>query len=68
VVRQEGTVPLVCGKPKLARNLEAVPAGAACWIVGTAGRSEQLIYQVESQGRSCIVMGLKGSGMRRPFT
>lgn len=35
------------------------------WITGTAGESEQSIYQANLTGATAIVMGAEGKGMRR---
>ncbi|MCX4027610.1 23S rRNA (guanosine(2251)-2'-O)-methyltransferase RlmB [Endozoicomonas sp. SM1973] len=48
----------------LARTLKLVQE-LGIWIVGTAGESEQTVYDVELSGAIALVMGAEGKGMRR---
>jgi 23S rRNA (guanosine2251-2'-O)-methyltransferase len=38
---------------------------AGVWIVGTAGETDTLIYEMDLQGPLALVMGAEGKGMRR---
>lgn len=57
------TVPLVA-VTNLSRTLKQLQQ-RGLWVVGTAGESEQLIYDVDFKVPSVIVMGAEGAGMRR---
>lgn len=48
----------------LARAIESIKQ-AGVWVVGTAGDSEQTIYEVDLKGPLAIVMGGEGPGMRQ---
>ncbi|WP_406664433.1 23S rRNA (guanosine(2251)-2'-O)-methyltransferase RlmB [Gallaecimonas sp. GXIMD1310] len=57
------TVPLV-EVTNLARTLRQLKE-LGLWIVGTAGETEQTLFDAELQGPLALVMGAEGSGMRR---
>lgn len=57
------TVPYVL-VTNLARTLKSLQE-RGIWITGTAGETEQLIYQANLTGPTALVMGAEGQGMRR---
>jgi 23S rRNA (guanosine2251-2'-O)-methyltransferase len=57
------TVPFVV-VTNLARTLKGLQEQGV-WIIGTAGESEQLIYQADLKGAIAIAMGAEGAGLRR---
>ena len=57
------TVPLVM-VTNLARVLRELQQ-AGVWFTGTAGESEQILYNADFTGPTGIVMGAEGTGMRR---
>lgn len=48
----------------LVRAMEALQK-AGFWISGLAGEAEQSVYDVDLRGKTAIVMGAEGSGLRR---
>lgn len=58
------TVPYV-QVTNLVRTLEKLKQDYNVWLYGTAGESEQSIYQADLTGHTAIVMGAEGKGMRR---
>ncbi|MFC6671697.1 23S rRNA (guanosine(2251)-2'-O)-methyltransferase RlmB [Marinobacterium aestuariivivens] len=48
----------------LARTLQSLQQ-RGIWITGTAGETEQLVYQANLKGPMALVMGAEGKGMRR---
>ncbi|MEZ5647992.1 MAG: 23S rRNA (guanosine(2251)-2'-O)-methyltransferase RlmB [Alphaproteobacteria bacterium] len=48
----------------LAQSLDHCKA-AGCWIVGLAGEAEALLADIDLKGRSVLVLGAEGPGMRR---
>lgn len=57
------TVPLI-QITNLARTLKQLQQ-AGVWVIGTAGKAEQLIYDCKLVGPVALVMGAEGKGMRR---
>ena len=58
------TVPYV-QVTNLVRTLEKLKQDYNVWLYGTAGDSDQTIYQADLTGHRAIVMGAEGKGMRR---
>lgn len=57
------TVPYVL-VTNLSRSLKALQERGV-WITGTAGETDQLVYQANLKGPMALVMGAEGQGMRR---
>ncbi len=58
------TVPYV-QVTNLVRTLEKLKQDYRVWIYGTAGESDDSIYQADLSGNIALVMGAEGKGMRR---
>ena len=48
----------------LSRTMEKLK-DAGMWFVGTSDRGESAIYDIDMRGRTGIVMGMEGTGLRR---
>ncbi|MDX8398507.1 MAG: 23S rRNA (guanosine(2251)-2'-O)-methyltransferase RlmB [Mariprofundaceae bacterium] len=48
----------------LTRSIESLQ-GAGFWVSGLAGEAEQSVYQANLSGKTAVVMGAEGDGMRR---
>lgn len=57
------TVPFIA-VTNLARALRQLQE-AGVWVIGTAGETEQTLYQTELTGPLAIVLGAEGDGLRR---
>jgi 23S rRNA (guanosine2251-2'-O)-methyltransferase len=57
------TVPFI-QVTNLARTMRSLQ-DAGIWIIGTAGETEQTLYQTEFKGPIALAMGAEGSGLRR---
>lgn len=58
------TVPYV-QVTNLVRTLEKLKQEYNVWVVGTAGETDQSLYDTDLKGNLAIVMGAEGKGMRR---
>ncbi|WP_199609792.1 23S rRNA (guanosine(2251)-2'-O)-methyltransferase RlmB [Flocculibacter collagenilyticus] len=57
------TIPLI-QVTNLARSMRTIQE-AGVWITGTAGETDQHLFDVDLKGPTAIVMGAEGDGMRR---
>jgi 23S rRNA (guanosine2251-2'-O)-methyltransferase len=57
------TVPLVA-VTNLARFIDSIKS-LGVWVIGAAGEADQSLYDVDLTGKTAVVMGAEGTGLRR---